>query len=521
MKKVFGAIFLLLLVTPLFAGEWWQSAVFYEIFVRSFYDSDGDGVGDLPGLTEKLNYLNDGDDTTDIDLQIDGIWLMPIFQSETYHGYDTDDYYAIDDEYGTMEDFETFLSEAHSRGIKVILDLVINHTSDTHPWFLSSVNGEEPYNNYYSWLDELPTGEGWGVPWGGGTASSVWHKNYQNKRYYYGAFWKGMPDLNYQSEDVRSEIKAIAKFWLEKGVDGFRLDAARYISELSGGDGQMDAPETLAWWVEFNEYVKSVNPEAVLVGEAWTENENVSMYYQDGSGLDLCFDFDFSTQVQSASKSGKWEYFQDVWEEKLELSAPFNFYAPFLANHDNTRSMTTLFTFSRAKCAAVLLMTMPGTPFMYYGEEIGIRSGSMGGDEAKRTPMQWSAGDGVGFTTNTPWEEPADQNAPYTVDFGQNYPDSLLNTYKKLIRIRHDYPVFVDGSLEFIDMESTRAGCFIREADGVKALVIVNAKDSELTESLPYLEGKTFTDLYNGGSISFENGLLNMQGREFYILIEE
>ncbi|MCB1058058.1 MAG: alpha-amylase, partial [Acidobacteria bacterium] len=198
--------------------DWADGAVFYEIFVRSFADSDGDGIGDFKGLTAKLDYLNDGDPATTGDLGIEGIWLMPVFASPSYHGYDTTDYDAVNPEYGTLEDFETFLAEAHRRGIRVIVDLVLNHTSAQHPWFVASASSpDSPKRDWYEWSDTDP---GWTRPWGE-PGAPTWHE--KNGAYYYGIFWSGMPDLNFRNPEVREEAKRLARQWLDRGVDGFRL----------------------------------------------------------------------------------------------------------------------------------------------------------------------------------------------------------------------------------------------------------------------------------------------------------
>ncbi|MBE9472169.1 MAG: alpha-amylase, partial [Chloroflexi bacterium] len=195
---------------------WWNDAIFYEIFVRSFYDSDGDGVGDLNGLIEKLDYLNDGDPATTDDLGVTGLWLMPISQSPSYHGYDVADYLTVDDEYGTNEDFRRLMEEAHKRDIRVIVDLVLNHTSSQHPWFQSARDDvDSPYRDFYVWSEENP---GYKSPWGG----QVWHRT--SSGYYYGIFWEGMPDLNYDNPAVTTEMEEVIRFWLEDmGADGFRL----------------------------------------------------------------------------------------------------------------------------------------------------------------------------------------------------------------------------------------------------------------------------------------------------------
>jgi len=240
---------------------WWNDSVFYEIFVHSFYDSDGDGIGDLNGLVEKLDYLNDGDPATTDDLGITGLWLMPIAQSPSYHGYDVADYCAVDDEYGTNEDFRRLVDEVHRRGIRVIIDLVLNHTSSKHPWFQSARDDvNSPYRDFYIWSEQDP---GYKGPWG----AQAWHRSATG--YYYGVFWEGMPDLNYDNPAVTAEMEEVIRFWLEDmGADGFRLDAVKHLIEEDRS--QENTPATHEWLRGFYVFYKETNPDAMTVGEVWS-----------------------------------------------------------------------------------------------------------------------------------------------------------------------------------------------------------------------------------------------------------
>ena len=237
---------------------WWQDAVFYEVFVRSFADSTtgplaNDGVGDLRGLIERLDYLNDGDPNTTDDLGVTALWLMPICESPSYHGYDTVDYYAVDQEYGTNDDYRELTDECHKRGIRVIIDLVLNHSSSDHPWFQESTRPAAPRRDWYIWDDAEP---GWKGPWG----QPVWHGSPAGDgSHYYGLFWSGMPDLNYHNEEVTREVFELIRFWLEDmHADGFRLDAIRHLIEE--GQVQENTPATHAWLRRYFERVKSINP---------------------------------------------------------------------------------------------------------------------------------------------------------------------------------------------------------------------------------------------------------------------
>jgi glycosidase len=247
--------------TPVAGSDWTRGAVCYEIFVRSFSDSNGDGIGDLNGLTAKLDYINDGKPDTQGDLGASCLWLMPVAESPSYHGYDVADYYRVEKDYGTNEDFKRFMAEAHRRGIRVLVDMVLNHASSEHLSFQTALRDTtSPYRDWYR-FSPTPLGKG---PWGG----DAWHRSPAGNEYYYGVFWSGMPDLNYGSEAVREEAKRIAMFWLrDMDVDGFRLDAIPYLTEdgacLSG------CPATHAYLREYAAHLRTVKPDAYTVGEAW------------------------------------------------------------------------------------------------------------------------------------------------------------------------------------------------------------------------------------------------------------
>src|SRR6266568_1727267 len=286
--------------------SWANGAVFYEVFVRSFQDSNGDGKGDLPGLIARLDYLNDGNPATDTDLGVDALWLMPVFKSPSYHGYDTTDYETINPDYGTNDDLVRLCREAHRRGMHVIVDLVLNHTSNQHPWFLDSASSpSSPRRDWYVWS---PTDLGWGQPWNATT--DTWHP--LNGAFYYGIFSSRMPDLNFRNAAVRAEAKRIAGLWLARGVDGFRLDASRHLVETGAGEsGQADTAETHAVLKELAAYVHQTKPDAVLVGENWTETPNIARYYGDtgrvpgGDELPLSFDFPLAGRIIAAARQGE------------------------------------------------------------------------------------------------------------------------------------------------------------------------------------------------------------------------
>jgi len=444
---------------------WWNDAVFYEIFVRSFYDSDGDGIGDLPGLTSQLDYLNDGDPATDDDLGVTGIWLMPINDSPTQHGYDAVDYRSINPDYGTLADFETFLAAAHARGIKVIIDYVMNHCSNQHPWFVASRQNDPAYRDWFRWEESDPVETG---PWG----QDVWH--WYDSDWYYGLFWGGMPDLNYETPAVKTEMFDTATWWLDTvGVDGFRLDAVLYIVEEIGQ--LQNTNGTLQFWQDYNAHVKSVNPETFSVGEAWTASTTVIQYVIDDR-LDLCFEFDLSYAMLNAVNGADVGYLRGKAAQVYNLY-PYLQYAPFLTNHDQDRSFTVLGEdVGEAKAAAGIYLTQPGVPFLYYGEEIGM-TGS-GAHDNIRTPMQWTDGSHAGFTTGTPWWPVNGDYPQRNVQTEASDPFSLLEWYKKLIHARNGSSALRHGTLDMVASSSPSVLAYVRDDGLQKVLCLVNTSQN-------------------------------------------
>lgn len=493
MKKLALLLTCLLLFSPIQAQEeaapWWRDRVFYEIFVRSFYDSDGDGVGDLQGIIEKLDYLNDGDPATDNDLGITGLWLMPVTEALSYHGYDTLDYRRIEQDYGTREDFRQLVEAAHARGIAVIVDLVINHTSDRHPWFAQSLaDPNSPYADYYVWQDAHPGG-------------NAWHS--LNSHAYYGWFWSGMPDLNYTNPRVTQEMYDIARFWLEEmGVDGFRLDAVKYIIEE--GDQLESTSSTFGWLQAFKGRIKSVNPDALIVGEVWSSSLEVARYVP--RSLDMGFEFDLAATIIDSAKRRSNQGLVAIQQRALERFPPGQ-YATFLTNHDQNRVMTEVRgDLGTAKVAASILLTSPGLPFIYYGEEIGMTGQKP--DERIRTPMQWNAEpDNAGFTSGTPWQPLDASYETANVVLQRADPDSLLNHYRALIHLRNAHPALQTGTMLLID-SPRQIYSFLRQHDDETLLVIINLNSSEMTDyMLTLAEGPLTTPvdaelIFGAGGIS-------------------
>jgi glycosidase len=450
--------------TPRTADEaglpWWNDRVFYEVFVRSFQDSDGDGIGDLRGLIDRLDYLNDGDPGTTEDLGITGIWLMPVFESPSYHGYDVTDYRRIEPDYGTMEDFREFLDAAHERGIAVIIDLVLNHTSRRHPWFAESYAGDPEFADWYIWAEEDPG-------WLGPSGQQVWHP--VGERWYYGLFWEGMPDLNLTETAVTEELHDIAEFWLEDvGVDGFRIDAAKHLIE--SGTRQEHTAETLAWLEGFRAAVEAVDAEALVLGEVWSPAVLAGAYVPEA--LDITFDFDLAEGILLALEAGNSSPIVAAIERAREHYPPSQF-ASFLSNHDQTRVMSRLFTEEKAAVAATLLLTGPGVPFVYYGEELGMQGRKP--DPMLRTPMAWTPeAPGVGFTQGEPWQLPQAGYEAANVASESDDPEALLNTYKDLIVLRDQHPALRYGDLLPVETGTSLVYAFLRSIGDDHVLVVVN-----------------------------------------------
>jgi len=483
---------------PIEEKPWWKGAVFYQVFVRSFRDSNGDGIGDFKGLIERLDYLNDGDPETKTDLGVDAIWLMPVFQSPSYHGYDVVDYENIEEDYGTNEEFTQFLAEAHRRGMKVILDLMLNHSGVDHPWFAeSSASPTSPKRSWYVWSDKKLD---WGQPWN--AAQTVWHE--RNGAYYYGIFWGGMPDLNFRNPEVRAEATRIAKLWLDRGVDGFRLDAIRHLIEDGPGDGQSKSPETHTFLKEFHAAVRAAKPDALLVGEVWSSTFDIAAYYGETGRdeLQLLFDFPLAEAMIGAVNSGRAGDLEAALGMAKTAYPPAAVDAPFLANHDQIRTATQLSADpARLRLAAALLLTMSGTPFLYYGEELGLENGPGKEDEWKRTPMPWDGSSKHGFTSGKPWYAFAPGKG--NVAAQTRNPKSLLSRYRALIAARKGSPALSRGELTVVSAPDGQGAvlAFLRSGEGENVLVVHNVSTEKADTGVMTVEGETAEPVMVDGKV--------------------
>ena len=413
---------------------------YYEIFVGSFYDSDGDGMGDLKGVEEKLDYISD--------LGCNGIWLMPIMPSPTYHKYDTTDYEAVDEAYGTADDFKELASACHEKGIRLIIDVAMNHSSSQHPWFTQACEylaglkaGEKPddtvcpYVDYYHFSDKQEGTTYYAVP-----GSSSW--------WYEGSFWSEMPDLNLKSPAVQKEFEEVADYWIDLGVDGFRMDAAMHYEE-NATNANCDILNKLYT------YCKEKNPQFYMVSEVWASENVIADYY--ASGTPSMFNFDAGTAkgalVNAVRKGDPVSLVNSMLKYQNDFSQknPDYIDAPFLSNHDMARIANTLVNDpDKIKTAAGLLMTMNGSPFVYYGEEIGMNSSGTK-DENKRIPMVWSKTDTTGMTKG-----PADMDAgiesPFPAEDEQEKDkDSILSYYKNALCLRNQNPEIARGTIEKVE----------------------------------------------------------------------
>lgn len=465
------------------SATWWNDAVFYEIFVRSFYDSDGNGIGDFNGITAKLDYLNDGDPNTNTDLGITGIWLMPIFPSPSYHGYDVTDYYNVNPQYGTMDDFKRLVEEAHKRDINIVIDLVINHTSEQHPWFKEAKKDiNSPYRDWYIWSETDP---GYKGPWN----QKVWHNSLTG--YYYGIFEAFMPDLNYNNPEVTAEMTKVYSFWLDEvGVDGFRLDAAKHLIEE--GSNQQNSAATHTWYQQMYPVYKGIDPNAMTVGELFGDGMTVASRYVKNNEFDLIFNFQLASTIIKSVQTGRAAFVTQMIETSNKFLPEYQ-YAPFLTNHDQNRVIGEFQNdINKAKVAAAIMLTTPGTPFLYYGEEIGMAGNKP--DENIRRPMQWDDGENASFTTGKPWRPLDAAYTEFNVAAQTDDPDSLLSLYRNLIHLRAEHPVLSAG--EYLAVKSNKPSVYaaLRMDENEAILVLINLGDEALSEYTLSLDGSNLAD---------------------------
>ncbi len=484
--------------------------VFYEIFVGSFSDSDGDGIGDLRGIINRMDYLNDGNPASGKSLGVEGIWLTPVFLSPSYHKYDVTDYYQIDPAFGTAEDLQELISLCHERDVKLILDLVLNHTGRDNEWyvrFLEAHRENRTADRYYDWYTWHPEGES--LPAGGKFMPENGRMTVEAN------FSDRMPELNYDNPLVRKAALGIAKHYLEMGVDGFRFDAAKYIYL---NDHQKNA----AFWDWYITELKKINPEIYTVAEVWDTESAVNQY----EGSMNCFRFSASQAeglLASTAKGGNVNRFTADTERYLNMLHGFRTDAMnifFLSNHDMDRAAGFLTVASwRMQMAANLYILSPGSPFIYYGEEIGLR-GSRGAattDANRRLAMRWGDGD----TVKDPEGSDYDSQTEETVTGMLENPKSLLNYYRRLMMIRKANPEIARGEYRALAFEGTNAGGFLCTWNGHTAGVFHNPGKKEATLDISGLDGVSFEKIaavIGKKDASFEKGILTIGSQTSVVL---
>ena len=480
--------------------DWWKHAVFYEIYPRSFADSNGDGIGDLNGITSKLDYLKD--------LGVDAIWITPCFPSpQVDFGYDVSDYLNIDPMYGTLADFDELAHQANKRNIRIILDFVVNHTSDQHPWFLDSKSSRtSAHRDWYIWRDGKALGQppnNWVSTFGG----SAWTFDPTTGQYYYHFFYPQQPDLNWRNPAVKDAMFDVTRFWYKRGVAGFRLDAVDALFEDPNlRDNPILKPGKNAFGDPFeqNKYNTKL-PEvhealrglrtiadqynAVLIGETWTADvAELNQYYGKGNELQLPMDFLF-TMVNKLSPA-------DFRKQIAEINSASGWPTFVISNHDIARSYDRFGDGKHndqiAKLMAALYLTLRGTPIMYYGEEIGMKTtpptrkedvkdpiGRTGwpkekGRDGERTPMQWNSSENAGFTIGKPWLPVPPTYKTHNVAVEAKNPDSILEFYKHVLQLRHSNSALLHGNYKPINEDNPSVLSYLRLYKNQGVVVVLN-----------------------------------------------
>jgi maltose alpha-D-glucosyltransferase/alpha-amylase len=513
---------------------WYKDAVFYEVYVRGFYDSNGDGIGDFRGLTEKLDYLEW--------LGVDCLWLLPMYQSPLRDGgYDISDYYAILPEFGTLEDFKTFLDQAHARGIRVITDLVINHTSDQHPWFQEARSSpDSPKRNWYVWSDTAEKYKDARIIFLD-TEHSNWTWDDQAQCFYWHRFFSHQPDLNYDNPEVHQAMLEAVGFWLELGVDGFRVDAVPYLYEREGTNCE-NLSETHAFLKKLRAYVEEHFPNRLLLGEANQWPEDVVEYFGSGDEFQMNYHFPIMPRLFMALRQEDRRPIVEILERTPEIP-PNCQWGMFLRNHDELtlemvtdeerdylyneyakdrrmrlnlgirRRLAPLLDNSRRRIELLngLLFSLPGSPFLYYGDEIAMGDNIYLGDrDGVRTPMQWSADRNGGFSRADfarlyfpPVMDPVYGFQSVNVESQLRFDSSLLYWMQQIIRLRKNHKVFGRGTMEFVRPENRKIFAFVREHEGDKVLCVFNLSRYPQPVELDLSRYKGHTPIVMAGETPF------------------
>ncbi len=477
-------------------AQWYRRAVFYEVMVRAFYDSDGDGVGDIPGLISKLDYLEW--------LGVDALWLPPFYASPLRDGgYDVSDFMTVLPEFGTVDDFQELVAQAHARNMRIVMDLPLNHTSDQHPWFQESRSDPEgPYGDYYVWSDTDKIREQIRVIFTD-TEDSNWAFDAERRQFFFHRFFSHQPDLNYHHPRVHEEMREVARFWLSMGVDGFRLDAIPYLYESDEGTGESE-PETHEFLRSFRAFLDNEFPGRVLIAEANQWPQEVAEYLgtEDAPECHMAFDFPIMPRIFYSLRSQRAEGLAEVLSETTAVPDGAA-WGVFLRNHDELtlemvteeekqalygwyaydprmrvnvgirRRLAPLLDNSRSELqlAHALLLSLPGSPFLYYGDEIGMGDNIWLEDrDSSRTPMQWTPDRNAGFSAADPGKLylPVVQSLAYhysasNVETQLAQGTSLLHWVRNLVHLRKEHPVFGVGSLTVVPTDNPSVLAFLRD----------------------------------------------------------
>lgn len=534
---------------------WWQKAVVYQIYPRSFQDSNGDGIGDIPGIISRLDYLQL--------LGITAIWLSPVYQSPNDdNGYDISDYEAIMDEFGSMADMENLITEAQKRDIKIVMDLVVNHTSDEHAWFVEAKKGKDnPYRDYYVWRDPVNGG----VPndLHSTFSGSAWELDEDSGQYYLHLFSKKQPDLNWENETVRKEVYAMMNFWLDKGIGGFRMDVIDLIGKLPDQSITGNGPMLHTYLQEMNQATFG-SQDVMTVGETWGATPEIAKLYSDPTRneLSMVFQFEHIGLDQQEGKDkwdlkplsiGQLKQVLSKWQTSLGHEG---WNSLFWNNHDLPRIVSRWgndgqYRVESAKMFAILLHMMKGTPYIYQGEEIGmtncpvstieevddiestnmyherlsqgytkeaiIASINAKGRDNARTPMQWDETANAGFTTGTPWLHVNPNYPEINVKKSLADKNSVFYTYKKLIELRKAHALIVWGDYQLIEETEEEVFAYYREYAGEKWLVVANI--SALEQTFVVKEEIKEVLIHNYQTTLPKNGEVQLQPYEAFVAV--
>lgn len=513
---------------------WYKNAVFYQISVRAFKDSDGDGYGDLRGIREKLDYLQT--------LGVDCIWLMPIYPSPLRDdGYDIADYYNIADTYGTLDDFKDLIKAAHAHNIRIIMDLVLNHTSAEHPWFKASrADRSSPYRDYYVWSDSNTTYKEARIIFVD-TETSNWEWDEQTGQYYWHRFYASQPDLNFDNPKVQEEMIHVARFWLDLGIDGFRADAVPYLFEREGTSCE-NLPETHSYLKKLRAFMDEHYPDRILLCEANQWPEDVREYFGDGDQFHMGFHFPIMPRIFMALKKGQPDDMVEIL--RRTPSIPDNCqWCTFLRNHDELtlemvtpedrqwmweqyapeprmkinlgirRRLAPLLDNDHRKIqlANSLLFTLPGSPIIYYGDEIGMGDNlDLPDRNGVRTPLQWDDSPNGGFTTGTPFTKLVHGELDFhRINVANQLADtgSLFHSISRMINVRKQHHAFGSGTMEWVQIDNPHIAVYKREYDGETLLIVNNLAQKTQATKLPLEHHANYVELLSGANYRIDSSI--------------